>query len=138
MEQSMSEVRPDYYSKLPDGVRCRCIHLWAEVDGSHWCCNANKAPEPVRLDDAPPLQGKRSYEMDEALLAKEKALLKDIKKLHTEPQPVKITDAMVDAGLKGWFSVKPSAAESDAVLERSMRAALERALAVTSQERNSP
>jgi hypothetical protein len=134
MEQNMSEQRPDHYSKLPDGVRCRCIHLWREVDGSHWCCNANKAPEPVRIDDDLPLEGKRTYEMDEALLAKEKALLKDLKKLHAEPQQVTITDTMVAAGLKGWFSVEPSAVDSDAVLERSMRAALEAALAVTTSK----
>lgn len=43
----MNEVRPDYYRKLPDGVRCRCINLWAEVDGSHWCCNVNRRPQPA-------------------------------------------------------------------------------------------
>jgi hypothetical protein len=36
-----------------------------------------------------------------------------------------ITDAMVEKALSAWFSVKPSASESDAVLKRSMRAALE-------------
>lgn len=39
-----------------------------------------------------------------------------------------ITDAMIEKALSAWFSVKPSAAESDAVLKRSMRAALEAAL----------
>ncbi len=39
-----------------------------------------------------------------------------------------ITDAMVDKALSAWFSVKPSSAESDAVLEKSMRAALEAAI----------
>ena len=37
------------------------------------------------------------------------------------PEP---TAAQIDAALNAWFSVKPSAAESDAVLERSMKAAL--------------
>ena len=43
-------------------------------------------------------------------------------------EPVMISDEMVEAGLEGWFSVKPSASESDAVLIRSMRAALVKAL----------
>lgn len=38
------------------------------------------------------------------------------------------TEAMIESGLNGWFSVEPSAIESDAVLKRSMRAALEAAL----------
>ena len=29
---------PQGYTRLPDGVACRCLHLWRETDGSHWCC----------------------------------------------------------------------------------------------------
>lgn len=29
---------PAGYNKLPDGVRCRCLNLWQEADGSFWCC----------------------------------------------------------------------------------------------------
>lgn len=31
--------RPDTYTRLPDGVRCKCSNLWSEADGSYWCCN---------------------------------------------------------------------------------------------------
>lgn len=29
---------PVGYSKLPDGVVCKCFKMWREADGSHWCC----------------------------------------------------------------------------------------------------
>jgi hypothetical protein len=32
--------RPERYSPLPKGQRCRCVHAWVERDGSYWCCNA--------------------------------------------------------------------------------------------------
>lgn len=39
---------PQGYRKLPDGVRCRCMNLWAEADGSHWCCKPrSKAIETI-------------------------------------------------------------------------------------------
>lgn len=31
---------PDGYTKLPAGVRCRCVFLWSNPEaGEHWCCN---------------------------------------------------------------------------------------------------
>lgn len=30
---------PEHYKQLPKGVRCRCLKLWREADGSYWCCN---------------------------------------------------------------------------------------------------
>lgn len=48
----MTVYRPDHYQKLPDGVKCRCVYLWREVDGSHWCCNINRAPKSA--DEEPP------------------------------------------------------------------------------------
>ena len=47
-----------------------------------------------------------------------------------------ITPEMIDRALHGWFSVKPTDSESDAVLERSMRAALEAALSAVIHEEN--
>lgn len=29
---------PAGYSKLPDGVVCKCFKMWRATDGSHWCC----------------------------------------------------------------------------------------------------
>lgn len=29
---------PSGYTKLPPYVRCRCMNLWVEADGNHWCC----------------------------------------------------------------------------------------------------
>lgn len=31
---------PEGYSKLPDGVRCRCLKLWLDPDGIFWCCRS--------------------------------------------------------------------------------------------------
>lgn len=31
---------PEQYRQLPKGVRCRCLKLWREADGSYWCCNS--------------------------------------------------------------------------------------------------
>lgn len=33
------DMPPYNYTKLPAGIKCRCLHLWKEVDGSYWCCN---------------------------------------------------------------------------------------------------
>lgn len=49
-------MRPEHYQKLPKGVRCRCLHLWKEADGSFWCCikgiesmtSAYKRPVPLK------------------------------------------------------------------------------------------
>ena len=35
-------MRPDHYRQLPNGVRCRCLSLWQETDGTFWCCNLGK------------------------------------------------------------------------------------------------
>ena len=35
----------DEYRKLPKGIRCKCLKLWREADGSYWCCN------PAWLDE---------------------------------------------------------------------------------------
>ena len=34
---------PEGYTPLPKGVRCRCLKLWREADGSYWCCNPKKS-----------------------------------------------------------------------------------------------
>lgn len=41
--------RPANYERLPDGVRCRCINLWRDADGSYWCCKreGGETIEPV-------------------------------------------------------------------------------------------
>lgn len=32
-------IPPGGYTKLPDGVRCRCPGLWRDPDSQdHWCC----------------------------------------------------------------------------------------------------
>lgn len=35
----MSACAPSNYKRLPDGLKCRCINLFQEPDGSYWCCN---------------------------------------------------------------------------------------------------
>ncbi len=35
------------YERLPEGVRCRCVNLWRDASGAHWCC----APNNKRLPD---------------------------------------------------------------------------------------
>lgn len=35
---------PAGYSKLPDGVICKCWKMWREPDGSSWCCLPTKRP----------------------------------------------------------------------------------------------
>lgn len=44
---TVSRGPPAGYSKLPDGVRCRCVRLWADGE-SHYCCNLTRdlAAEP--------------------------------------------------------------------------------------------
>lgn len=37
---------PEGFKKLPKDVRCRCIQLWQEPDGTFWCCNAGKVDLP--------------------------------------------------------------------------------------------
>lgn len=40
---------PHGYKKLPPGVRCRCVHLWADPDNpDYWCCNDGRR-EPLAL-----------------------------------------------------------------------------------------
>lgn len=34
---------PEGYRKLAAGVRCRCVRLWADLEGNHYCCRP--APE---------------------------------------------------------------------------------------------
>ena len=29
---------PAGHTKLPPGIRCRCLNLWQENDGEFWCC----------------------------------------------------------------------------------------------------
>lgn len=31
-------MRPENYTELPKGVRCKCPALWRETDGGYWCC----------------------------------------------------------------------------------------------------
>ncbi len=33
---------PEGYGLLPKGVRCRCVKLWREADGTFWCCTDGK------------------------------------------------------------------------------------------------
>lgn len=41
-------MRPAHYTKLPDGMLCKCLNLWREWDGSHWCCGAAPTPPIAR------------------------------------------------------------------------------------------
>lgn len=36
---------PNGYSRLPNGVVCKCFKVWRETDGSHWCCLPTKRPD---------------------------------------------------------------------------------------------
>lgn len=31
---------PSDYTRLPDGLRCKCMKQWQDPDGSLWCCRA--------------------------------------------------------------------------------------------------
>lgn len=43
---------PTGYTKLPPYVRCRCMNLWVEADGNHWCCKGVPLVDPstVQVD----------------------------------------------------------------------------------------
>ncbi len=41
---------PEGYSPLPTGIRCRCLHLWQEADGSLWCCAAGTEKQRKALN----------------------------------------------------------------------------------------
>lgn len=46
---------PEGYEKLPDGVRCRCVHLW-QFGEDYFCCKQKAKPISSRklidlLDD---------------------------------------------------------------------------------------
>lgn len=40
-------MRPENYTQLPRGVRCKCLALWREADGSYWCCRQFEGSEPT-------------------------------------------------------------------------------------------
>lgn len=42
----LGQPRPAQYLQLPRGVKCKCLALWIETDGSYWCCGAWQAREP--------------------------------------------------------------------------------------------
>ncbi len=47
---------PEGYGLLPKGVRCRCVNLWREADGTFWCCSEGKprgTSEPPKSSQAP-------------------------------------------------------------------------------------
>ncbi len=41
---------PDGYHPLPPGARCRCLKLWADGKGNHWCC----MPTALAASPSPP------------------------------------------------------------------------------------
>lgn len=56
---------PSGYKKLPSGVRCRCIRLWRDPDGSHWCCKTiagcvdqNAGNEALKMTECPVCHGR--------------------------------------------------------------------------------
>lgn len=47
---------PTGYHKLPDNIRCRCMRLHQETDGSFWCClPGGKTDRVMPMQDGPPL-----------------------------------------------------------------------------------
>lgn len=45
-------MAPNGYTRLPEGIGCRCVNLWSEPDGIYWCCNRGSAPvyAPIDID----------------------------------------------------------------------------------------
>lgn len=124
---------PEGYGQLPDGVRCRCIHLWkSDVTGSYWCCRkGDGAEEPPYLV---PMGGVPENRIPHNIIgvAPSGDLVEVVGPTQDELLDAMITDDVVMAALRGWcgaprdhvFSNYQQAPETKAAWRKAIKAAL--------------